>query len=183
MHASHGGAAGEQVHPATTQFSSARPGEDEAWCTGLFEQVVHHMQELGGTLHFVDHHLAAIAIAEHQFAETFWARSEFPECLGLQQVDRERVGKVLARPGGLAGSAGAEKEEAARWRVQKSTIRLHNAMQYLPVNSILQHDPTALTLADNSGASTFTNTSRPSAFSRATNTRDMPPTPSSRSRV
>ncbi len=41
----------------------------------------------------------------------------------------------------------------------------------------------ALTSTASSGARTFTTTSRPNAVSRATNTRDIPPPPSSRSRV
>ena len=86
------------------------------------------------------------------------ARSDWPSTYGIV-----KYGRPFVSPAVSTGTMFACCMDAAR-RISRS-------------------NRSALSAAASSGASTLTTTRRPSRFSRATNTRDIPPPPSSRSSV
>ena len=112
MHGAHGGASRQQIHAAAAKFAGAGAGEDEAGRVRLFEQVVHGVKQFGRPLDLIDDDVALVAIAEYQLAQAFGAGSQLAKGLGLQQVDGQRIGKLLPRPGRLAGASGPEQKEA-----------------------------------------------------------------------
>jgi hypothetical protein len=58
------------------------------------------------------------------------ARLQLPVDFRLQQVDENRIGHLMAQPGGLPGTPGAEKEEAFFRHSEKATSKFHFAPHF-----------------------------------------------------
>ena len=84
MHAAHRGSPGKQIDSASTQLARARSGEYKSWCAWLLQHVMYHVQQLGRSLHFVNHYVSPISIASDQLTQSLWACRQLAEGLRLR---------------------------------------------------------------------------------------------------
>ncbi len=113
VHGQQARAAGQQVGAAATQLACARTRQHEA-AAPLLDEPVHRVEQGRQALHLVDDHGGRGAGA-HQRFEPVRAQQQLAVEGGVEQVEHQRVRKGLPEPGGLAGTAWPQEEEAGRF--------------------------------------------------------------------
>jgi len=107
------------------QFSGAGAGEHKAQFRPLLHQAVHHIQKLRCLLDLIHHHGGGVGFRSDPLPQAFGPGLIRPQHVWCQQIDPQRLGKLLQQPGGFAGAARAEQKEAAGRRLQKSPYNRH----------------------------------------------------------
>ena len=100
----------------------ARQCEDR---TARFDQAVDDVEQGRRLLHLVDHDGASLLVPHDQLAQSFGARLVFALTGGVEKVEPQCVRELLPEPGGLAGAAGSEQEEAVRRQGQETLYYIH----------------------------------------------------------
>ena len=114
------GPPGQKIGTATAQLAGGGTREHEGFAEFPFDQVMHHVQQLGHPLHLVDHHHLFFGLRQHQRLEPLRLRRKLAEAVGLKQIDVERIRIGRLKPSGLARAARAEEEVAARGWLEKA---------------------------------------------------------------
>ena len=101
---------GQQVRLSATQLSGARTGQQEAKPAGLLiDDGLHHVQEGGDALHFVDQHGSDLRAGGAQLEfQPFGLRNVVPESGRTGKVDGQ-VRLERGQQGGLPHLPGAEE--------------------------------------------------------------------------
>ena len=87
-----------------------------------FHQGMHHVEQLGRFLHFVDdHRVGRCPSGGDPLGQSLWFGLIGAQHFRCQQIHPQGIVKLLLQPGGFAGAARAEQEEAAGRRLQKSS--------------------------------------------------------------
>ncbi len=117
-------AAGEQVYAHRLELTRARPEQGKLE-PAILNMAVHFVEEIGKTLNLVDHHPAARRHGLEIRSEKGWIGEVVLVACLVQEIDAQRIGKLLSRPGALADPADAEEKETLPGWSDQSWIGLY----------------------------------------------------------
>jgi len=93
------------------ELASTGAGEHKAQLRTLLQQGMHHIQQLRSLLDFVDHHGVGLGCACDALPKAFGPGLVGTQHIRSQQIQPQRSGEHLGKPGGLARTPRPEKEE------------------------------------------------------------------------
>ena len=129
MHRAVHGPASQQIHATAPEFSCARTRQDEARRRRFLQDGVNNREKLGDPLDLVDHYRSLPGRACEQLPKALGTGSQAAMQRRFEQVQIEGIGKLVAQPSGLAGSARTEQEAALVRNLEESTYKFHYGSQ------------------------------------------------------
>ncbi len=114
MHGAVEGSAPEKIDAAPAELPRAGTGEREAPSVRRLENRVHDGQQFGDSLHLVDDDVGSVGLGGDYLAEPFRPGTERAVERRFEQIQMERLGKLLQDPGRLARSSRARRGRNSR---------------------------------------------------------------------